>query len=85
MVKETFSVAIDSDIKNALDEAVRKGRFGANRSQAVEYCIKQVLRLESGGERHMEFLIEFLERLEGHPEVKEQLREFLQQKKEDSE
>lgn len=78
MEKRTFSISIDKEAIIALDDAIKeKGRF-ANRSQAVEYCIKQVLELEKHEERYIEFLIDFLKVMEKHPEVGERLREFLE-------
>ena len=71
MEKKTFSISVDKEAVEDLDEVIRKkGRF-ANRSQAVEYCIKQFLALEKHEERSMEHLIDFIELLERHPGVGE--------------
>ena len=79
MEKRTFSVSIDKEAISALDEAIKeKGRF-ANRSQAVEYCIKQVLAMEGHERRSMEFLLDFLDLVEKHPDVKEKFEKFLKE------
>jgi metal-responsive CopG/Arc/MetJ family transcriptional regulator len=81
MEKKTFSISVDKEAVEALDEVIRKkGRF-ANRSQAIEYCIKQVLELEKHEKRYIEFLIDFLKIVEEHPEVGARLREFLREEK----
>jgi len=51
MMKVRFGISIDKEVVNALDEAIKeKGRF-ANRSQAIEYYVKQVLELEKHEKR----------------------------------
>jgi glutaredoxin-related protein len=62
---------------------VGKGRFGNNRSQAITYCVQQVLDLEEHEERYIEFVIDFLEIVEKHPEVGENLREFLKKREDE--
>jgi hypothetical protein len=64
---------------------VGKGRFGNNRSQAITYCVQQVLDLEEHEERYIEFVIDFLEIVEKHPDVGENLREFLKKRESEEE
>lgn len=79
MGKVRFGISMENEIVKTLDKVIaEKGRF-ANRSQAIEYCVKQVLELEKHEERYIEFLIEFLEIVERHPDVGEKLREFLKE------
>jgi Arc/MetJ-type ribon-helix-helix transcriptional regulator len=80
---DTFSVTMDGELKKRLDEKVGKGRFGNNRSQAISYCVQQVLDLEEHEERYIEFIIDFLEIVEKHPEVGENLREFLKKREDE--
>jgi Arc/MetJ-type ribon-helix-helix transcriptional regulator len=80
---DTFSVTMDGALKKRLDEKVGKGRFGKNRSQAITYCVQQVLDLEEHEERYIEFIIDFLEIVKKHPEVGENLREFLKKREDD--
>jgi Arc/MetJ-type ribon-helix-helix transcriptional regulator len=68
-----------------LDEKVGKGRFGNNRSQAITYCVQQVLDLEEHEERYIEFIIDFLEIVKKHPDVGENLREFLKKRESEEE
>jgi len=76
-MKIRFGVSLSEEVVEALDESIqKKGRF-ANRSQAIEYCIKQVLALDNYEERSIEFLHDFLKILEKHPEVNGLLRETL--------
>ena len=79
MEKIRFGISIDEGAVRALDEAIeRKGRF-ANRSQAIEYCIKQVLALEGHERGSMELLIDFLELIEKQPEIGGKFRELLKE------
>jgi Arc/MetJ-type ribon-helix-helix transcriptional regulator len=82
---DTFSVTMDGALKQRLDEKVDKGRFGNNRSQAITYCVQQVLDLEEHEERYIEFVIDFLEIVEKHPDVGENLREFLKKRESEEE
>jgi len=77
MKKIRFGISIDEEAVKTLDDAVaKKGRF-ANRSQAIEYCIKQVLAMEEHKRGSMEFLLDFMDLVEKHPEIKERFAEFL--------
>ncbi|MHC1610189.1 MAG: hypothetical protein ACXQTW_01065, partial [Candidatus Methanospirareceae archaeon] len=77
-MKIRFGISLSEEVVKALDESIkRKGRF-ANRSQAIEYCIKQVLALENYEERTIEFLHDFLKIVEEHPEVSKLFRETLE-------
>ena len=77
MMKVRFGISIDEEAVRALDEMVKeKGRF-ANRSQAIEYCVKQVLALERLKEGSMEHLLNFLDLIEKHPEIEEKFKIFL--------
>ena len=77
MMKVRFGISIDEEAVKTLDNAiVKKGRF-ANRSQAIEYCIKQVLAMEGHKRGSMEFLLDFLDLIEEHPEIKERFKGFL--------
>ena len=77
MMKVRFGISINEEAVRALDEMVKeKGRF-ANRSQAIEYCVKQVLALERLKERSMEHLLNFLDLIEKHPEIEEKFKIFL--------
>ena len=79
MEKRTFSISIDKEAVKTLDGAVaEKGRF-ANRSQAIEYCIKQVLAMEEHKRGSMEFLLDFLDLIDKHPDVKEKFEKFLKE------
>ena len=77
MMKVRFGISINEEAVRALDEMVKeKGRF-ANRSQAIEYCVKQVLALERLKERSMEHLLNCLDLIEKHPEIEEKFKIFL--------
>jgi Arc/MetJ-type ribon-helix-helix transcriptional regulator len=82
---DTFSVTMDGALKKRLDEKVGKGRFGKNRSQAITYYVQQVPDLEEHEERYIEFIIDFLEIVKKHPEVGENLREFLKKRESEEE
>ena len=79
MKKIRFGISIDEEAVKTLDRIIEeKGRF-ANRSQAIEYCIKQVLAMEGHERGSMEFLLDFLDLIEKHPEVKERFKGFLKE------
>ena len=79
MKKIRFGISVDEGAVRALDESIeKKGRF-ANRSQAIEYCIKQVLALERHKERSMENLLDILDLIEKHPEVVEEFKILLKE------
>jgi metal-responsive CopG/Arc/MetJ family transcriptional regulator len=79
MMKVRFGISIDEEAVKALDKSIKKkGRF-ANRSQAIEYCIKQVLAMEGHKRGSMEFLLDFLDLIEEHPEIKERFKGFLKE------
>jgi len=78
MRKIRFGISMDREAVGMLDEAVRRGRF-ANRSQAIEYCVKQVLAMEEHEARSLELLLDFLDLIERHPRIKEQFRGFIEQ------
>jgi len=78
-MKTRFGISISEEVVKALDKSIEgKGRF-ANRSQAIEYCIKQVLALDNYEERSIEFLHDFLKIIEEHPEVSGLFRETLKE------
>jgi metal-responsive CopG/Arc/MetJ family transcriptional regulator len=81
MAKERFSISMEEELLKKLDKMIKMRRLGANRSQAIEYCVKQVLELEQHETRYVEFLIDFLKIVEKHPEVGEKLRAFLREEK----
>ena len=79
MKKIRFGISIDEEAVKTLDSAVaEKGRF-ANRSQAIEYCIKQVLAMEEHKRGSMEFLLDFMDLIEEHPDIKEKFEKFLKE------
>ena len=78
MVKSTFSISIDRNLKEELDKEIAKGRLGANRSQAIEYCLKQVLQLEKSGSKDIEFVIKFMEIIKQRPDIEKRLKEFYE-------
>ena len=73
-----FGISMDRGAVEILDEAVRRGRF-ANRSQAIEYCVKQVLAMEEHEPRSLELLLDCLDLIERHPGIKEQIRSLIEQ------
>ena len=82
MMRVRFSISIDKEAVNALDEAIKeKGRF-ANRSQAIEYCVKQVLELEKHEKESMETLLDFLDFIAEHPGIGEKFRDLLKEEQE---
>lgn len=81
MMKVRFGISIDEEAVKALDEAIKgKGRF-ANRSQAIEYCVKQVLELEKNEKRSRETLLDFLDFIEGQPGIGEKFRDLLKEER----
>ena len=76
-MKEKFTISIEKDIFEAVEETVKTKEIGANRSQVIEYCVKQTLELRKCDAHYMEFLIKFFKLVELHPEAGEKLQELL--------
>lgn len=74
--RRTFSISVAEEVIEAVDKLVEKRRFGS-RSQAIEYCIKQVVEVEGKEGRYIDFLLEFLELMEDRPDISEKLKKFL--------
>jgi len=81
MVKKTFSISVEEEAVAELDKVVRRGRF-ANRSQAVEYCIMQILEFENYRDRYSEIVIDFLDGVEECPQMIGKVKEMLKNGKE---
>ena len=81
MGKKTFSISVEEEAVEELDKVVRRGRF-ANRSQAVEYCIRQILEFENYRDRYSEIVIDFLDGVEECPQMIGKVKEILKKGKE---
>ena len=78
-MKVRFGISIEKEAVDALDEAIaQKGRF-ANRSQAIEYCVRQVLAMEKHEKQSMELLLDFIDLIERRPEIGEKFRDFMKE------
>ncbi|MCK4736502.1 MAG: ribbon-helix-helix protein, CopG family [Methanophagales archaeon] len=78
MVKKTFSVSVGEEAVEQLDRVVRKGRF-ANRSQAVEYCVRQILEFEDYKDKYSEIVVDFLDGIEKCPQMIGKIRKILKE------
>ena len=76
MVKKTFSISVEEEAVKQLDKVVKKGRF-ANRSQAVEYCIRQIIEFEDYRAKYSEIVMDFLEGIEKCPQMIGKIRKML--------
>jgi len=76
-MKERFSISLEAETREKIDELVKRKKEFANRSQAIEYCINFVLELETKDKRYISFLIDFFDVMGKHPEVGEKLQVFL--------
>jgi len=84
MGKKTFSVSVEEEAVEQLDKVVRRGRF-ANRSQAVEYCMRQILEFENYKDRYSEIVLDFLEGIEECPQMIGKIKGILKDEKEGEE
>jgi len=78
MVKKTFSVSVEEKAVEQLDRVVGKGRF-ANRSQAVEYCIRQILEFEDYKDKYSEIVLDFLDGVEKCPQMIGKIKKILKE------
>ncbi|MCK4476255.1 MAG: hypothetical protein KAU16_05965 [Methanophagales archaeon] len=72
---------MEEEIVRGVDEEIGKRRGFSNRSQAIEYCVRRVLEIEKYEDRSIRFMMDFLNLVEGHPEIGERYLEFLEEER----
>ena len=72
---------MEQEIVDLVDAEIGTRRGFANRSQAIEYCVRRVLELESYADRSINFMMDFLDLVEQHPEIGESYLAFLREER----
>ena len=72
---------MEQEVVALVDAEVGKRKGFANRSQAIETCVRQLLELEECADGSVNFLMEFLKLLEEKPEIGGKFLEFLKEEK----
>ena len=69
------------EVVDLVDAEIGTRKGFANRSQAIETCVRQVLELEKYADRSINFMMDFLNLVEEHPEIRERYLAFLEEEK----
>ena len=69
------------EVVDLVDAEIGKRKGFENRSQEISYCVRQVLELESYADRSINFMIDFLNLIEEHPEIGKKYLAFLEEEK----
>jgi metal-responsive CopG/Arc/MetJ family transcriptional regulator len=80
-MKIRFSISMEQEVVSLVDAEIGKRKGFANRSQAIETCVRQLLEIEDSANGSVNFMIDFLKLLEDHPEVGEHYLAFLKEEK----
>ncbi len=80
-MKIRFSISMEEKVVDLVDTEVGKRKGFANRSQAIETCVRQILELEKYADRSIDFMRDFLTSIEEHPEIGEWYPVFLEEER----
>ena len=80
-MKIRFSISMEGEVVDLIDEEIGKRRGFANRSQAIETCVRQVLELEKYADGGINFMMDFLNLVEEHPEIGKKYLVFLEEER----
>ena len=80
-IRIRFSISIEEEIVRGVDEEIGRRRGFSNRSQGISYCVRQVLELEEYANGSISFMMDFLDLIEGHPEIGESYLAFLREER----
>ena len=72
---------MEQEVVALVDAEVGKRKGFANRSQAIETCVRQLLELEECADGSVNFLMGFLKLLEEKPGIGGEFLEFLKEEK----
>ena len=72
---------MEQEVVALVDAEIGKRKGFANRSQAIETSVRQLLEIEESANGSVNFMIDFLKLLEEHPEIGEQYLAFLKEEK----
>jgi metal-responsive CopG/Arc/MetJ family transcriptional regulator len=75
---DTFSITMEVELKNKLNEVVKSGRHGRSRSAVVSYYISRGIELEEYAEQGIDLMRNFLDALEKDPGLASKFRKFLE-------
>lgn len=72
---------MEQDAVALVDAQVGKRKGFANRSQAIETCVRQMLELEKCADGSVNFMMDFLKLIEEQPGISEMYIKFLKEEK----
>ena len=72
---------MEQEVLALVDAEVGKRKGFANRSQAIETCVRQLLELEECADGSVDFMIRFLKLLDEHPGMGKGYLKFLKEEK----
>ena len=72
---------MEQEVVDLVDTEVGKRKGFANRSQAIETCVRQLLEIEESANGSVNFMIDFLKLLEEQPEIGKKYIAFLKEEK----
>jgi len=72
---------MEQEVVALVDAEIGKRKGFANRSQAIETCVRQLLELEECADGSVNFLMDFLKLLEKKPEIGGKFLKFLKEEK----
>lgn len=72
---------MEQEVLALVDAEVGKRKGFANRSQAIETCVRQLLELEECADGGVDFMIRFLKLLEERPGMGKEYLKFLKEEK----
>ncbi|MGB7532968.1 MAG: ribbon-helix-helix domain-containing protein [Halobacteriota archaeon] len=83
-MKIRFSISMAEEVVALIDAEVGKRKGFANRSQAIETSVRQLLELEDYANGGVDFMIRFLKLLDEHPGMGKGYLKFLKEVKQRS-
>ena len=72
---------MEGEVVDLVDAEIGTRKGFANRSQAIETCVRQVLELEKYANGSIKFMMDFLTLIEEHPEIRERYLPFLKEER----
>ena len=72
---------MEGEVVALVDAEIGTRKGFANRSQAIETCVRQVLELEKCADGSINFMMDFLNLIEEHPEIGEKYLAFLEEER----
>ena len=76
-----FSISMEKAVVDLVDAEIGTRKGFANRSQAIETCVRQVLELEKYADGSVKLMMDFLDMIEEYPGIGEKFLAILEEEK----